>query len=123
MGFSHPELFLNQPTSKNFLKHDADDEFYSLQNDTLHVNYAQTDYVSSYTANLPRQDLSVRTTRTNLNQIKTFPMIPHPNRLFSQKYKSVKASIGQYFIIPPRKNKVIAKTNFSSDIAHRNLTY
>ena len=76
---------MQQPTTHDSLKNDADDEFYSVQKDTLLVNYAQSDYLSTYTATLPRQDLFVRSTKTNFDPIQTSPIIPHPNWLFPQK--------------------------------------
>ena len=46
--FSYPETFLNQPTTHySSLMFEADDEFSSVNIDSLHVDYAHTDYLSS----------------------------------------------------------------------------
>ena len=63
-NYSHHEKFLNQPaTHKYSLNFNAFDEISSVRNDTLHVNYPQPDYCSSYTATLPHQDLSAIMTK------------------------------------------------------------
>ena len=55
--FGSPENVMNYPATHNSsLDFDAGDKFYSVKNDILHVSYAQTDYLSSYTATPPRQD-------------------------------------------------------------------
>ena len=58
--FSNPEKFLSQTeTHYTSLKFDIKDEFSSVKNDTLLVICAHTDYLSTYTATLPRQNLPV----------------------------------------------------------------
>ena len=54
--FSNQEPFLNQPATLLLLKFDADDEVSSVRNDTLHVYYANSDCLSTYSATTPRQD-------------------------------------------------------------------
>ena len=62
-----------------FLKFDAHDNLYSVQNDTFHDIYAESDYISSYSATLPRIDTFVKSTKNNLDRIQHFSMIRHPN--------------------------------------------
>ena len=48
---NNPENVLNQPATDYFpLEFDADDEFFSVQIGTMHIIYAHSDDLSSYTA-------------------------------------------------------------------------
>ena len=49
--FSSPEKVLNPPaTHYSSLKFDADDEHFSVKNDALHIDFANSDYLSSYSS-------------------------------------------------------------------------
>ena len=108
--FSHPGTFLNQPTTHySSIFFDAHDEFSHLQKDTLHVNYAHSDYLSSYTAIFPRQDPSTRMTNFIPDPIQPHSMLPHPSLPSSQKKKPVEKSRDWYIINIPWKNKIFPK--------------
>ena len=67
---------MNQPATRfSSFKSDAFDELSSVENDILHVNYAHTDQLSSYTATLPRQDPSEKTTKSIHDPIHSYPMM------------------------------------------------
>ena len=68
------------------LKIDADDEIFSLKNYTLYVNFANTDYLSSYTARNRRQKPSGIFTRKIIHDAnQPYSKIPRPQRRFSEK--------------------------------------
>ena len=53
--FGNPEKFASQSaTHYSSLNVDADDEFSSAESDAVDVNCSDSDYLSSYTATLPR---------------------------------------------------------------------
>ena len=61
---------MNQPASQYFSpKSEVDREFSSVRNDTVLVNYADTDYLSPYTAAYTNQDPSRRKTKTLTIQV------------------------------------------------------
>ena len=84
-NFINPGNVSHEPaTSYSSLNFAAVDEF-SSKNDTLQVNYASSDYLSSYSATLPRQDPSAIMTKHIHGPISPYPMIPHHNRHSPQK--------------------------------------
>ena len=117
---SKPHGFLSNPENVQkktgilcfSFKFDAADEYSSVKNDFLHVNYAQTDNLPSYAATQPDQDLSGILTKINQDPDQPHSLIPHPHGHFSHK-KPVKKSSFQYIIQLPRKNKMIRKINLS----------
>ena len=67
------------------LKSDADDEFLSVQNHTLHVNYSHSDYLLSYTATFPPQGPSAIMKEVIYDPIQSYPMIRYLHWHLSQK--------------------------------------
>ena len=62
--FRNPEKLLNRlAIFYSSLKIDAVAQYSSVEIDTLHVNYAHSDHLSSYISTLPRQDLSAVMTK------------------------------------------------------------
>ena len=107
--------FLNQrPTEYSSLKFDADDDFFSVQIDTLHVINASS---------LPCQDPSAILTNKVQEPILFFSMIPHPQWHFPQRNKPVKESFWKNFVNLRRENKKIPKTILSTYKSHRTLEY
>ena len=97
---------MNQPATRfSSYTSDAFDEISSVENVTLHVNYAHNDLFLSYTATLPRQDPSAKTTKSIHDPIRSYPMMPHLQRNVSQKKKPVNFLLAQNFINLPRKKQ------------------
>ena len=73
-GYSRdPENLLNQfATQFSSLKFLVDDQFSSLKKDTLLVNYAHIDYLSSYTATFPCHEPSARSTKVIQDSIQSY---------------------------------------------------
>ena len=115
--FIFPENFSNQSvTHCSSLKIDDDVEFPWVNNDLLHVNHAHTDYLSSYTATHPRQDLSRIMKSLFQDPTQFLFMIPHPHWHFSQKNKPARKYLAQCFINLPLTNMLIPTTNPSTCI-------
>ena len=84
--FSNLGSFFNQYSTRySSLKFDDDDEVSSLRYDTLLVNYARTDSISSYTEKYQCQDPSERMAKLFQDPIQPFSLIPHPQWHFQRK--------------------------------------
>ena len=87
--FSNPGNFSNQPTNYSFsLKFDANDEFFSVKNGTLNVNYALIDYLLPYTATLLSQDSSKVMKKVIHDLFQYYTTIPY-SHWHSQQQKSL----------------------------------
>ena len=74
--FDYAEILAHEPSRHySSLKFDNDDEF-SAENETLQVNYASSDYFSSYSATLQRKDPSALMPKLNGGPMSTYPT-PH----------------------------------------------
>ena len=72
------------------MKFDAGDEF-SAKNDTLQVNYASSEYLPSYAAQLPHQNSSEMMKKILHDPIQSYFSIPHPGWHSPQKNKPEKS--------------------------------
>ena len=119
--FCNRENFLIQPaTQHSWLKFDADDELPSVENDTLHFNYAQNDYLWPYTASLARQNSLQywqKFIKIHLNLILSYHILI--GIFHRRKTKQWKNTLFQYLINLPRKTKMIPETNPPTKISHR----
>ena len=78
--FINPENISNQSATHYFLLEIDDEvEFSSVNKDFSHVNYAQTGYLSSYTATHAAKDLSRILTKLFHDSIRPISMIPLPH--------------------------------------------
>ena len=73
------------------------------KNDFRQVTYASSDDLSSYTASLPRQDLSIKMAQLFHYPIQSYPVIPHQKWQSPQKNKPSKLSFNQNFMNLPRR--------------------
>ena len=120
-------LITQKTSSKSFnsifsLKFNADDQLFSVKNDTWHGNYAQNYYLSPYAATLPLQHPSAAKTKIIHSVNESCPMIPHPQWKFSEKSKPVKKHLAQDITNLLAKN-VIPKTNLSTNTSNRFLEH
>ena len=92
-------------TQYSSLKFDADDEISSVKIDTLHVNYAQTDYLLSYTATLQRQNPSALGTKIIHDPSQSYSMIPHYHWKSQQKSNPANETIHSMFPQPALKKQ------------------
>ena len=76
------------------LKFDVDDDFSSVKFHTTHVDYAHTDYLSSYTATHPCQDPSESMAKTVHDPIWLYFVSPQPRRHFSQNKQTSEKFFG-----------------------------
>ena len=68
-------------------------EFSFVRNDTIDVNNAHTDYLSSHTVTQPRQDpprLTINFLHSSEDPNQQYPMTPQPQRHFSKKKQTFK---------------------------------
>ena len=108
--FINPEHFLKETeTLSSSEAVDADAELSSVENDALHFNYAHIDYISSYTATLPRRDPSALMTKIFHDPLQSYVLIGHLQWNFSQKNKPVENCLAQCFIDLFWKSKRISK--------------
>ena len=85
--FSNPKIFLNQPATQfSTLKTDAD-EISCVQKDTFEVNYARSDYLSTYTASLPRQNPSTKAAKMFMHQFNLIQWYHILTGIFTKKNK------------------------------------
>ena len=76
---------------------DGFDEFSSARTDKLHVNYAHSDYLSSHTVTLPRQDPSCLMTEvfpSSDHPIQSYPMVHYLQWQFYKLKKNLQHVFG-----------------------------
>ena len=117
---SNPANFAQKPATQCFsLRFDVDDEF-SAKCDTFQVNYAFSDYHSSYSATTPRKEFSAMMPNFIHDSNSTYP-IPRNDR-HSLRKKIFKKIINPLFHKSPSlKNKKITKINMSAFFSAQNF--
>ena len=111
---------MNQPAAQfSSLTFDDDDDFSSVENDVLHVNYAHTDYLPSHTATQPRQETSGILTKVLQDKFNLF-YDSQTHWHFSRKRHCEKI-FGSVNYQPASEKQLIPKTNPFTYIPHRTL--
>ena len=91
--FSNPEKFEHKTaTFYSLLELDVDDEF-SAQNETLQINYASSDYPTSWSATLPRTDAPAMLKKFNHDPIRINLTFAHNDFHSPQKNETTKSHL------------------------------